>query len=68
MLYAQRGKTLLRGVAPGDWQGEGKEAALADFNVGVNGLRQGIDRQWILPFRGSGYYKCSDFHLCMTTP
>ena len=63
MFGAQRGKNLLRGVAPVDRQGNRNESALAEFDVGVDWLRQGVDRQSIFPFRSSSYYMRSVFYL-----
>lgn len=60
---AQRGKNLLCGVAPCDGQDQRNETAFAEFDVGVDWLRQGIDRQSILPLRSSGYYMRRNFHL-----
>ena len=61
VLGAEPGKDLLRGVAPGDGQHKRDKPALAAFDVGVDWLGQGVDRQSVLPFRRSGYYKYSDF-------
>jgi uncharacterized protein (DUF3820 family) len=58
---AQPGKDLLRGVAAGNGQHKRNESAFAVFDVGMDWLGQGVDRQSVLPFRGSGYYKYRDF-------
>lgn len=61
MFGAQRRNKLLRGIASGNRRGKRNETAFADVDVGMDRLRQGINRQSILPLQGSGYYMRSDF-------
>ncbi len=58
---AQRGQTLLRNLTTVHRKDKPDETAFAAFDVGMDRLRQRIDRQLVLPFRSSGYYRRSNF-------
>ena len=63
VLGAQRRQCLLGSVTTRNRHGKRNEAAFADVDVGMGWLRQGIDRQSILPLRGSGYYRRREFPI-----
>jgi hypothetical protein len=51
MFCAQRGQNLPSDIASGNRQCKRDKTALADFDVGVDLMRQGVDSQSILPMQ-----------------